>query len=375
MNNFNDRTKKMMFIMLGVIGIIVLIIIIALVVGKIMNSSLSYADIENKMSAAAKSYYSNRNNELPLNDSEEIEINLQTLVDNKLLKDVSKYQKDKNATCTGKVIVTKSGEYYNYSPYLDCGDKYTTTYFADELLKNVVNSGDGLYKFEQYDETKIKAANFIYRGEYPNNYVKFGNELWRVVKINSKHEAMLIESDYVFDTAVESPWDDRYNSDFKEYSGINVFYDSRIKQKLDSVYNGDTILTDNDKAKLVFKNACVNIRKSTDIKNDGSIECSKITNVPVKLSLLTTYDYINASLDNNCRAIVDKSCGNYNYLNKYDRSWWLLNTNIQSGYAASNYAYLMELPTSLFVRTVVVISKNVVYVSGGGTQTDPYIIK
>ena len=70
MNNFNDRTKKMMFIMLGVIGIIVLIIIIALVVGKIMNSSLSYADIENKMSAAAKSYYSNRNNELPLNDSE-----------------------------------------------------------------------------------------------------------------------------------------------------------------------------------------------------------------------------------------------------------------------------------------------------------------
>ena len=186
---------------------------------------------------------------------------------------------------------------------------------------------------------------------------------------------MLIESDYVFDTAVESPWDDRYNSDFKEYSGINVFYDSRIKQKLDSVYNGDTILTDNDKAKLVFKNVCVNIRKSTDVKNDGSIECSKITNSPVKLSLLATYDYINASLDNNCKTIVDKSCGNYNYLNKYDRSWWLLNTNIQSGYATSNYAYLMELPTSLFVRTVAVISKNVVYVSGSGTQTDPYIIK
>ena len=170
MNNLNDRTKKMMFIMLGVLGIIVLIIILALIVGKIRNSSLSYTDIEDKMSTAAKSYYSTRNNELPLNDSEEIEINLQTLVDNKLLKDVSKYQKD-NTTCTGKVIVTKSGEYYNYSPYLDCGDKYTTTYFADELLKSVVNSGDGLYKSEQYDETKTKTASFIYRGEYPSNYV------------------------------------------------------------------------------------------------------------------------------------------------------------------------------------------------------------
>lgn len=375
MNGLNDHTKKMIFLMFGVLGIIVLIVIVALIVGKIRNSSLSYSDIEDKMSVAAKNYYSSRNNELPLNDGEEIEISVQTLVDNKLLKDISKYQKDKSTTCTGKVIVTKSGDYYNYSPYLNCGDKYTTTYFADALLKNVVNSGDGLYKFDQYDETKTKTANFIYRGEYPNNYVKFGNELWRIVKINSKHEMMLIESDYVFDTAVESSWDNRYNSDFKEYSGINVFYDSRIKQKLDSIYNGDTILTDNDKAKLVFKKACVNIRKSTDIKNDGSIECSKITNSPVKLSLLATYDYINASLDNNCKTIVDKSCGNYNYLNKYDRSWWLLNTNIQSGYATSNYAYLMELPASLFVRTVAVISKNVVYVDGNGTQSNPYIIK
>lgn len=375
MKGLDEKAKKMLLLLVGIVGLLIIFIVVAFVVGKVKNSSLTFSEIEDKMVEAAKSYYSSRNSELPLNEAEEVEVNAAVLTSLGYMNELSKLQEDKSVTCDGKVIVTKAGEYYNYSPYLNCGDKYTTAYLYEELLKNVVSQGDGLYKTELYDENNQKKVNYIYRGEYPDNYVKFGSQLWRVVKISPKNEITLIQADYDFETTQTSVWDDRYNNALNSYAGINVFEDSRIKRKLDDIYNSDIIFSNNERAKLVFKKACANIRKLADVKNDGSIECSKVTEKEVKLSLLPAFDYINASLDKNCKTISDKSCGNYNYLNKYDRTWWLLTTNIESGYAVDRYAYLYDLPNSQSIRVAVNVSKNVVCAGGIGTSTNPYIIK
>ena len=46
----------------------------------------------------------------------------------------------------------------------------------NELKNNIVTSGDGLYK----DVTE--EGRCIYRGSNPDNYIKFNNELWRIIR-------------------------------------------------------------------------------------------------------------------------------------------------------------------------------------------------
>ena len=49
--------------------------------------------------------------------------------------------------------------------------------------EKIVTSGYGLYAVN---------GNYVYRGELVNNYVKFGKTLWRIVKITSNNNIVLI---------------------------------------------------------------------------------------------------------------------------------------------------------------------------------------
>ena len=159
MNNvkaLDERAKKMLLILGIMIGLIVIIIVISLIIGTLKNSSLEYSEIEDKMVSAAKDYYSKKQDALPLNETEEVEVSATLLAEEGYMKELSKYQKDDSVACEGKVIVSKSGIYYNYSPYLNCGDKYTTTYLYEEIIDKTISKDDGLYKTEQYSKEKGK---------------------------------------------------------------------------------------------------------------------------------------------------------------------------------------------------------------------------
>lgn len=372
MKKLDERTKKMLFLAGGITVFLIVIIIVALVVGKIKNSSLTYEQIEDKMTEAAKSYYASRNDQLPINETEEIEVNASLLASSGYMKELSKIQKDKSVACEGKVVVTKSGEYYNYSPYLNCGDKYTTTYLYEKVMSGVVSKDDGLYKAEQYSK-KGKQTIYVYRGDFVNNFVSIDDVLWRIVKVNPDFSLMLIKYKFNFDVDYEGPWDDRYNLSQHEAIGIPDYYKSMIRKKINDYYFSDG-LTENLKARVVSKDICVGKRTASAIGKDGSIECKEII-AGEKLSLLSTYDYLNASLDTGCRKIEDLTCSNYNYLTDYNGSYWLLNTDLIKGYKAYDNIYSTYLNTTAKTRIVLNITKNSVYVKGSGTETDPYIIK
>ena len=63
---------------------------------------------------------------------------------------------------------------------------------AKDITDNIVTEGDGLYK-DSYEE-----GRYIYRGQKPNNYIWFNNELWRIIA-KEKDGTYKITKDEVLD--------------------------------------------------------------------------------------------------------------------------------------------------------------------------------
>ena len=56
---------------------------------------------------------------------------------------------------------------------------------------DVVTSGDGLY------EDKYEDGRYIYRGSKPNNYIKFNNELWRIIAKESDGTYKIVKNEWL----------------------------------------------------------------------------------------------------------------------------------------------------------------------------------
>ena len=54
---------------------------------------------------------------------------------------------------------------------------------------NIATSGDGLYK-DEYEENR-----YIYRGQNPDNYIEFNNELWRIISKEADGTYKIIRND------------------------------------------------------------------------------------------------------------------------------------------------------------------------------------
>ena len=373
-NNKNDDNqlfkKKILKIFAIVFLVMVGFLLILFIVSVVFKKTYSYAEIEDIMKDSAIEFYEDNKKELPKDEKRGVMIESDTLIESGYMKDFSKYSKDA-VSCTGTVTVKKSGEDYIYTPKLDCGEDYTTTALKEHIFReqNVVVNGYGLYSMNN---------SYVFRGEKVDNYVSLDKKLWRIVKINNDGTMMLILNDKI---SVKNNWDNRYNIEKKYEFGVNDYSKSRIKELLDKYYNNgfedDIILSNDDKLKLTTFNACVGKRNSLDTSRDGSVECSQVLEKQ-SISLLTAYDYMNASVDVNCINTTSPSCQNYNYLNN-DYSWWLLTAPTTDTYSVYYVAsgVIEEAKASLYkvIRPVVYLRSDVLYVSGNGTEDSPYVVR
>ena len=376
MSKLDDRAKRLLLLFGGVIVLIILIIVIAGIIGKSKNRALSYDKIEEKMSQAAEKYFNKNKDLLPSIENGESEVDATVLASSGFMKNISSYQKDKTVSCSGRVVVSKSNKYYSFTPYLSCGDKYNTRTLVEQLKKNIVTVDSGLYEMTQYGSSGNIGTVYVYRGDYADNYVSIDDKLWRIIKIDSDNNIMITKDQYKRADDIEGPWDNRFNTAKNSNLGINNYKVSIVRNALSNYYNTD-ILSTSLKAKLVSRNVCIGNRSINDTNKNGSTECKSILEGEY-LSLLTTYDFMNASLDSNCKTIVDRSCGNYNYLGAHTKAFWLLNADSETtyqGYKVSTYASRTRLSSNAEGRMVLVINKNTIYLSGTGTADDPYIIK
>ena len=325
------------------------------------------------MKKAAISYFKDHPESLPLEEESIVEIDASNLIAEERMEDFSFYMNDGD-TCKGSVQVEKTSADYLYTPYLTCGDNYITIELSKKVVSdnNVVTNGYGLYSIR---------GGYAFRGEIVNNYVKLGEYLWRIVKITSNNNVVLISNEGVPYT---QSWDNRYNQEQLYESGINQYSASRIREYLDKIYknpsakDNEDILTGSARARIVSYNVCTGKRTPNSESKDNSEECSEVLRNQ-KMGLLTLSDYLYASIDPNCKSASTKSCKNYNYLTMKE-DWWLITANKEDSSSvfsvtrngnviaetASNYA---------IVRPVIYLNSNVLYKSGKGTLEKPYVVR
>lgn len=88
----------------------------------------------------------------------------------------------------------------------------------------IVINGNGLY------EDKYEVERYVYKGNNPNNYIKFNNELWRILSFD-KGGIKLIRNEVLADMA----FDDKGSNDF-ESSSLNKYLKNNYLNSIETNY-------------------------------------------------------------------------------------------------------------------------------------------
>lgn len=370
--------KKRIFMMGGIlIGVLVLLLVAVWLLTNVKPTYYSFDIIEEKIAEATDRYYKKNPSALPENDGT-YNLDYTTLSNSKVIKPLNKIIEGGDA-CSANIIIIKKGTTYTYIPYVNCGDKYTTKELYKQVLydNKVTTTGSGLYQ----------AANgeYYFRGKIENNYVAFGtttkrkettDNIWRIISIKDN----IIKLKAEMPLKSKTSWDTRYNEKESGYYGYNDFDMSILKEYLQKLEKDNTILNEQEMTKLVPTNLCIGGRRIEDETKDGSAECSKLSKDELYFGTIVPYEFIRASLDENCKTLEDRSCSNFNYLSdiSHDEEWTVtpdVLTNDQA-YIFRGTSFRLEVTKSKnIIYPVISLNKYAFFKSGSGTKDDPYFIK
>ena len=365
--NFRKLLENKMFMMLmgGIVVLIIVIIVVSIMSSFNTGRVRSFSELEAKLASAARDYYKKEASRLPKTVGSTTTISASSLTSSGYIKNLESIS-PKGSTCSGEVVVKNVNGNHLYQAYLNCGSDYSTERASNYILDNtsVVSSGVGLYK---------QGDNYYYRGENPNNYITFAGMEYRIVKINQDGTMDIIANE----KRTRSEWDDRYNNERESNVGVNNYSLSRAKDYLLAFINSESF-SDSDRLMMEPFSLCVG-KVSENSAYSLEQECSsKIDNELVGLLPLSNYLY--ASLDSSCQSVMDGSCENYNYLANYVSNWWTQTADADSTYKVYDIYSggglgLVRASNSYSLREVIRLTDQVVYVSGNGTETAPYVIK
>ena len=353
-----------------VMGATVILLILLIIISSCSMKSSSYESMEEDMVSAAKEYYKTRKNKLPKNEDGVVKVTTSTLIDAELLEELVD-PTDEVTICSGHVEVTKIDKDYSYIPFLTCKGNYEPKYLYEKVKSTKIDDvGNGVYEVD---------GDLIYKGKDVNNYVKFNDELWRIIRTTKDKVTYLVKWNSTDDSY---SWDSTFNSDKQEEVGNTSNYiNTDIRKQLNKYYNS---LPKEIKAKLISQNLCIGkyYNDEDDSYFEGDTisrekECSLLKENE-KVGLLTISDYACASLDNNCKKINNKECKNYNYLNDDHISTWTLNSVSNNTYHVFyineeiDYSYAINAKK---LNYVIYLNDKAIVTTGSGTLKNPYIIK
>ena len=276
----------------------------------------------------------------------------------------------------------------------------------------IVESGDGLY------EDSYESGRLIYRGQNPNNYIEFNDELWRIIAKEADGTYKIIRNEILpnrsFDEANHRSTENntycqdpsygcgvyaKVEGEFSTPSGSQkgtVTEDSSIKIYLNEDYYTNNI---NSAAKEQMTSHSFNIgaverlSSSSDDSIAKNIAGEKMYQWTGNVGLANVSDILRASTNPKCTSATTSNNGinecNSNYLlDKGTASslyYWIINaSSYESGgysntawygtvnssyvYVNSNYAYAGGAPR------LVVFLKADTTLSGNGTLNNPFTI-
>ena len=284
------------------------------------------------------------------------------------------------------------------------------------------------------DKDSSNNSNIRYVGSKPNNYVKYNNELWRIIGVfnvnngsKTTKRVKLIREENLLDAS----WDSSA-SNINNGNGINEWSQADIKSVLNDYYAGDssscrysngpnqasntsdctgTIKKLNQTARNMIENAIWNLGAIAYKGDDGngltstdraySLEkgsrtgkqckpassggnctdnISRTTTWNGKVGLIYPSDYGYASSDSGCRADIsyNASCNNNNWLSN-GTTYWTITPRDSSYFANATWFIRAEsgcvdnLTSAHFgIRPTVYLKSEVTILSGAGTSSNPY---
>lgn len=99
------------------------------------------------------------------------------------------------------------------------------TLSSSDLIKDVVDSGDGFYKDECTEQ------RYFFKGTNPNNYIEFNNETWRILSVETDKTLKIVKNEVFTQKYI---WDD--NSYKWESSSLNNYLNNDYYNSLNSEY-------------------------------------------------------------------------------------------------------------------------------------------
>ncbi len=220
-------------------------------------------------------------------------------------------------------------KYYRiYNPKIDSDT--SAVFLANDIIgktEYATGDEDGLFS---------SSGNYIYKGDVKNNYLKYNNMLWRIVRINQDKSMDIILDDYISIL----PW----NNEVKNFDKSDIYE-----------YLNKDFLNLLDKDMLTTTSFC------TDEINDlTAITCNN-QDTAKYVRLLDVTNYLN-SVKNGKSYLV--SADEIFWLNDIgnEKVWHTNGTNVSQS----------ESKTFYEVRPVVRLKDTIIYTSGDGTKEKPY---
>ena len=222
-------------------------------------------------------------------------------------------------------------KYYRiYNPKAEGGASVALLSNEITSKSEIVYEDSGLY---------ISGGNYIYKGDVSNNYLKYNNMLWRIVKINKDDTIEIILDDYIN----VLNWDNNGN----DFSKSNI-YDYLNKYFLDSI-NKDmlsTLSVCKDKFDSLTDLAC----------ND------KLNNSYV--SLLDVSSFLNSVIDSKSYLVNDSEI------------FWLSNQGSEKVWHTNGVNVSMSEGSSFYeIRPMVTLKATTTLYEGDGSIEKPYVIE
>ena len=269
-----------------------------------------------------------------------------------------------------------------------------------------VTSGDGIYKDE------YESGRCVYRGENPNNYIRFNNELWRIISKEADGTYKIVRNKVLPE---EMPFDNDNFRD-KESNGAggtycaNSSYGCNAWAATANMVGSPAEFTNGDYSGTVLLDSSLNTYLNGEYLNSITVNKDKIVNHDYnigavvynnndlatqiegekaykwngKVGLISESDYINANSDmNTCGTLSKynskyKTCRNTNWM-YISGTWWSLSPDADYSYyvwRVYDVGYLdnYSARSSYGVRPAVYLTSSL-SLSGSGTQSNPFTIQ
>lgn len=275
----------------------------------------------------------------------------------------------------------------------------TTT--VSDISRKLTTSGDGLYTmvYENWYDSKDKdQLKYVFRGEMPNNFVIYNKICYRMIGItNDSNVKMIYEGEAsdgrcnIVNTSGNigtEEWGTKNdnnnwlstNSNLRNFAlpeWLNTKNSNKTRLSASSsFYFGAVSPTIDTRAGLINE-------QKTNRGSSSLPDRSSYADHEVQAGLPMVSDYIFASLDSGCSTMVDATtttnCKNLNYLYK-DYDYWTLNANatdtdtVWTVGATGSLEADSITDTTIAVRPVLFL-KSTTKFSGGGTTSNPYVVK